>query len=259
MAIYHEVAQRSAAWHILRLGKPTASSFDKIVTPKTAKLSASATPYMHRLLAEQMLGRVIEEKSYQSEWMERGDRLEEEARKAYSALKEVEVAQTGFVTVDSGRYGASPDGLVGTEGGFEMKIPAPHTHMGYLLKPDLLTEGYGPQLQGGMLICEREWWDILSYHPEMPPVIVRVKRNEEFIKVLRDSLDSFCDVMSDMRVKLERDYKPFPEPQIFEAGGRCSACGRQYETKDIGMQCSNCESLIISQADVEAANFVKEW
>ena len=252
----HQCAQRSAQWHLLRLGLPTASNFSSIVTPKEGKLSKQAGAYAHKLLAEQMLGRVIEDKPYQSEWMERGERLEEEALKAYSMLKDVEVRQVGFVTVDSGRYGCSPDGLT-DGGGVELKIPAPGTHMGYLLNPASLAEGYAPQVQGCMLICDRDVWDIVSYSPEMPPVIHRVKRNEEYVRNLRDALEAFADTLLAARVKLEALYKPFPAPELFEMGGRCCACGVAYEKKYVGTECERCRSLIVSQADVDA--IAKEW
>ena len=251
MPIYHEVAQRSAAWHILRLGKPTASSFDRIVTPK-GKLSAQAKDYMQKLLAEQMLGRVIEEKPYKSECMERGERLEEDAVKAYSLLREVEVRKIGFVTVDSGLYGCSPDGLCGDDGGLELKIPAPQTHVGYLLNPASLAEGYAPQIQGCMLVCERDHWDPFSYHEHLPPVLYRIKRDEPYIKILRESLGVFCDTMAEMRLKLEREHGPFPEPQVFDPTARCASCRRVYESKYIGTNCSACEGTIVSQADVDA-------
>src|SRR6478609_9609842 len=56
----HDVAQRSPEWHALRLGKPTASEFHKIITPKTGKLSAQARKFACRLIAERLLNEPLD-------------------------------------------------------------------------------------------------------------------------------------------------------------------------------------------------------
>lgn len=246
MPIYYSCAQRSAEWFLLRLGKPTASDFHRIVTPK-GKLSAQSRDYCCMLLAEQMLGRSLADQNPRTEWMERGERLEEGAIKAYSMLREVEVQPGGFVTDSDGRYGCSPDGLT-NDGGVEMKIPAPNTHVGYLLNPDSLREEKGPQVQGSMLVCDREHWDLVSYHEEMPPVIVRVKRDDPYVQTLRESLDAFCDTLEVARAKLEAMYGKFPEPKIFDPGAKCDSCRATYESVLIGAPCQ-CGGTIVAKGD----------
>jgi len=246
MPIYHQIEQRSARWHRLRLGIPTASNFDRIVTPK-GKLSSQAPAYMHRLLAELMVGRVIEDTPYQSEWMERGERLEEGARQAFTLITGVEVRPGGFVTVESGRYGCSPDGLT-DDSGLELKIPKLLTHVGYMLDPASLLEGYAPQVQGCMMICERDTWHVCSYHDEVQPVIVKAKRDDKYITVLRDSLEAFCDTTVACRLKLEQTYGPFPEPKEFAPGAQCDTCPASYEVNLIGTPCQ-CGGLIVARDD----------
>jgi hypothetical protein len=41
-----------------------------------------------------------------------------------------------------------------------------------------------PQLQGQLMITEREWVDILCWHEIFPKVVVRVQRDEHFIALL---------------------------------------------------------------------------
>ena len=50
-----DVQQGTDAWARARIGIPTASCFDKIITPKTMKPSASAKDYLHLKLAEWLL------------------------------------------------------------------------------------------------------------------------------------------------------------------------------------------------------------
>ena len=52
----HHVKQGTRDWYMLRLGKPTASCFDRIITPKTGKASAQQDWYLFDLLAERVMG-----------------------------------------------------------------------------------------------------------------------------------------------------------------------------------------------------------
>jgi hypothetical protein len=179
----------------LRLGIPTASEFPKIVTP-TGKLSEQARKYAHLLVAEQLLGRPLISLD-ELEWVARGKELEPEAARLYEFDRDVDTEPVGFLTTDDGRIGASPDRLVGKPGVLEIKAPAPQTHVGYVL--DGFAEKYKPQVQGQLLVSDREWCDWMSYHPELPPIIDRVHRDEVFIGRLRDALNVFCDMLDAMR------------------------------------------------------------
>lgn len=186
MKIY-DCKQGSVEWIEARLGIPTASAFDKIITP-TGKLSSQAPAYMHWLIAEKMLNRSLE--SLQGlEWVERGKELEPQAVKMYEFEQDVQTFPVGFITSDNGDIGCSPDRLAGTDGLVEIKCPAPQTHVGYML--DGFGDKYKPQVQGQMLITGRLWVDRYSYHPEMPPVCERTMRDEPYITLLSDALNAF--------------------------------------------------------------------
>ncbi len=209
MPIYHKVAQRSEEWFLRRLGIPTASEFDKIITPKEGRLSAQAAKYMHWLLAEQMLGRLIESE-YQSEYMRIGQEGEDQAIDAYEFLSGETTEPGGFITTDDGLVGCSPDRIVGEDGLLEMKIPAPQTHIGYLLSPDLLKEEKRVQVQGQLYVSGREWCDLVSCRLPLPTVVKRVYRDEPYIDKMQQALDAFCATMQDLRRKLEAEHGPFP-------------------------------------------------
>ena len=218
MPIYHPIEQRSADWYYLRLGKPTASEFDKIITPKTAKLSAQHGEYIRFLLAELMLAKPLE--SIETEYMTRGTELEDQAIEAYEMVTGMETQRGGFITDDLDQYGCSPDRLVGDVGLLEMKVPAPQTHVGYLISPESLDSAKRCQVQGQLLVSERAWVDLVSYHPEMPIVVRRVKRDDSFIDSMRVALAAFIRSLQDARLKLEREYGPFRpivKPQLAQA------------------------------------------
>ena len=193
--IVHDCPQRSDTWFALRLGTPSASNFDKIITPG-GKASTQAEAYMHTLLAEILTGQQGGMES--NSWMQRGTELEPEARGFYELTTGHDVAEVGFITLDDGSAGCSPDGLIGDPGMLEIKCPAPQTHVGYLLSGEL-PSGYKPQVQGQMWIAEREWADFLSYSPLMPPVLIRVHRDEAYIKAMASALAKFTETMAAKR------------------------------------------------------------
>jgi hypothetical protein len=197
-----DVVQGSPEWEQARLGIPTASRFGDIITPKTLKLSKSSAVYRNQLLAEWLLGYPIEW-TPQTAWMERGTALEPEARAFYAMEYDVEVQSVGFVLRDDERVGGSPDGLVGDDGGLEIKCPAIQTQIAYLLNPDALVDAYRCQVQGNAYLTGRAWWDILSYHPELPHVRVRIERDEQFITALDACLAEFLADLDEARTVLE--------------------------------------------------------
>ncbi len=201
----HNVAQGSPVWLQLRAGIPTASEFKRIITP-TGKPSTQFSDYLNGLLAEWMVGHPYIGEATQ--WMERGQQLEDQAVKAYAFATDTDPEVVGFVTNDAETVGASPDRLVGTDRLLEIKCPKQNTHVGYMLTGSVEDE-YTPQLQGQLWITERESVDIVSYHPELPVVIIQVNRNEDYIAKLAAAADHFLDKMLDARLELERRFGPF--------------------------------------------------
>jgi hypothetical protein len=193
--------QGSPEWQDARLGIPTASQFDKIITPKTLVPSKSAISYMYELVAEQLLGEPLDDAA--SDFMVRGTALESAAVTWYEFEAEVDTTEVGFCLRDDRLVGCSPDRLVGDKGGLEIKCPAPENHVMYLADPDIMVAKYRCQVQGGLWLCERDWWDLVSYHPTIAPVRVRVQRDEKFIAALAECMESFLGKLQEARQKVE--------------------------------------------------------
>jgi len=191
-----ECEQGTEEWFQARLGIPTASDFNKIITPAKLEPSKQADTYINKLIAEWLRGKPDE--SFQSDWMKRGQEVEEEARDFYIFQTDSKVKQVGFCLTDNKTYGCSPDGLVGKDGGAEIKCPSPGVHVGYLLGNKVPTE-YRLQILGSLLVTGRKWWDFLSYHPDMESLIVRTSRKdvEDDLKTLKKALavttNKICD------------------------------------------------------------------
>ena len=178
--------QGSPEWLASRLGRPSASMFGKLVTGG-GKPSGSAESYINEMIAERLTGR--SKPFFTNEHMERGNFLEPEARQAYEFITDFEVVETGFILDDSQEFGCSPDGLVANDGGLEIKCPSDSVHVSYL-RAGKVPAKYYQQVQGCMMITGREWWDFMSYHPEMPHLLVRMKRNEKFIEAMAEQLEA---------------------------------------------------------------------
>lgn len=193
-----ECEQRSEAWFQARCGVPTASNFDKIVTSK-GEPSKQREKYLYQLAGEFVTG--VPTETYQNANMIRGNELEAEAREYYSFVKEVEVQTIGFCLEDGGKFGASPDALIGDKGLAQFKCPLISTHVGYLLENKLPTD-YVQQTQGELLVTGREYNDFVSYYPGLKLFVVRVERDEVFLKKLEMELRVFCEELREVVEKI---------------------------------------------------------
>jgi len=183
-----------------RLGCPSGSGFSKLIT-STGKESTSRASYVNGLIAEKVMGEIPE--TYDNEWMARGRELEPDARAFYEFERGVTVQEVGFCKHDKYECGISPDGLVGPDGGLEIKCPAPSTHVKYFRAGKMPNE-YKAQVQGCLWITERQWWDFLSYHPSLPPFLIRVERDDDFIKALEEIVIDACEEIERESKNLEK-------------------------------------------------------
>ena len=131
---------------------------------------------------------------------------ESEARSAYEFLHDKEVLQVGLVTDDNKTFGCSPDGLVDTDGLAEFKVLKAENHIKALLyckKHRKTPPDYIQQTQGQIYVCEREWCDLVFYHPDLPGLAIRQYRDADIIKALRVAIDIVCmerdKILSDIR------------------------------------------------------------
>jgi len=194
----HDCQQGSPAWVKCRLGIPTSSQFKRILTPKTRKYSeTAATNYMHELCAEYLLGVPMDGAS--SGFMARGSELEAAAVRYYEFTTDTETTAAGFVTTDDGRAGCSPDRLVGTDGGLEIKILSAENHVAAMLG---VHDDHWLQIQGCLWITGRKWWNRLFYHPTLPSVIHRIERDENGILCLSLAVSQFNLELEKMKADL---------------------------------------------------------
>ena len=183
-----DIDQGGDEWFQARLGIPTASRFATVMAKGEGK---TRSEYMRKLAGEILTGEPAE--SYTNAHMERGRVMEDEARDLYAFVHDADIQRVGFIK--NGSKGASPDSLVGADGGIEIKTALPHIQIERLIRNDLPPE-HRAQVQGNIWIAEREWWDFVSYWPKLPLLRVRVPRDDTYIKTMSNEIDRFNDELA---------------------------------------------------------------
>lgn len=233
MKIYADIVQGTDQWLALRLGIPTASNFHKIVTPKKCELSKGAIDYALRLCAERLLNAPTGQAIDGLQWMERGKELEPVAVKQYEWQFEVVTVPVGFITTDDGSIGCSPDRLVSGDAkvALEVKCPSPHVHLGYLLNGT--DDDYKPQVQGQIYVAELDRAELYSYHPQMPPALIRNTRDDEYVKKLAEALSRFNENLAAMfkRAKALGFYQPVPRATTPVEAVEMADIARQFKAE----------------------------
>lgn len=237
--IHHTVDQGSQEWHNLRSVIPTASNFDRLITPAKWDPTKGETRrnFQLELLANRIFG-LSEGEQFSSSAMEHGREWEPIARAAYEFERGVEIQDGGFFTDDNQRYGASPDGLIGDDGLIEFKNPQdPKVHLAALLdlleydtKPTdwtaTVTKGadvtgllrdHWAQVQGQLFVTERKYCDLVCNFSRLPIVVVRVYPNHVYQEILKAAIEDFCESMELLVEEANaRGWYRNPQPMVVE-------------------------------------------
>lgn len=199
MKIHTGFEQNSLDWLAARAGVLTASEFGQLLTPKF-EIRTGEMPKTHlaRKLAEKWLGPLP---GFNTLDMEFGKILEEEAKPFYEVQFSEEIQSVAFITNDEGTVGCSPDGLIGDEGGIEIKCPEPTNHIKYLLAGKL-PDDYAAQVHGAMFVTGRAWWKFMSYRRNLPPFVVTIFRDEKIQEKIGEAVSEFLAMLEHNHVRL---------------------------------------------------------
>lgn len=188
--------QGSAAWLNLKLGVLSASNASKIVAKKD---SESRNTYMCGLVADVCTGIIEEQNFKQMEW---GKTHEDAARSTYEFATGNNMSQVCFVYKDETfRAGSSPDGLIDSTKGAEIKCPWDTTNYIKFFVSDDIKPDWQWQNQFNMWITGASEWDFVQYDPRMkksPLKILTVERDEKAQKKLDECVPEFIHDMDKM-------------------------------------------------------------
>lgn len=200
------LVQGSDEWLRLRAGKVTASRLADVLARTKTGPAASRDNYKAELVIEILTGQPADR--FTNAAMQHGTETEPFAREAYASRSFDEVTEIGFVqhpTIE--RAGASPDGLVSSDGLIEIKCPNSHTHMQTLLS-EKVPEKYIPQMQWQMACTGRLWCDFVSFDNRVPEAmqmfVQRVDRDDVYIATAEEAVRRFL-------VEVEQTVKQLKE------------------------------------------------
>lgn len=209
-----DVEQGSDAWRQLRLGIPTASQFDRIITEVKGDVAEGRWSYAYELACERLLREDTSPPIDTLRWVERGKLLEGDAVKHYESVCGQTTDAIGLIMSDDGTMACSPDRIHADRlGGVEIKAPMAPTHAKYMREGP--GRKYRWQVYGSMLISEFEFWSFCSYHPNLCEVIVQYTRTpeaEKELKKLENALDQFKDEVNEIEQFLRA--KGFVDPMM---------------------------------------------
>lgn len=198
--------QGTPEWLACRAGIPTASMFATVMASgRGGGDSKTRAKYMRQLAGEIITGDPMI--SYTNDHMERGHEHEPLAREMYSFIVDAEIQLTGFIR--NGDKGASPDGLVGSNGMFEAKSKLPHLLIECIERDEFPPE-HKAQCQGALWVAEREWIDIVVYWPKMPLFVKRAYRDGPYIVQLASAVKHFNEELAEIVEKVRRYGAPEP-------------------------------------------------
>jgi putative phage-type endonuclease len=168
----HQIDQRSDEWFEIRRGKMTASNAQAI-----SANSKGLETYIIGLLAEKYSNN---REHYTNGDMDRGVELEEAARMTYE-LEYEKVEEVGFIEMDE-HCGCSPDGLVGEDGGVEIKCVNDVNFFKLMVDGEKAIESkYKWQVQMCMLVSGRKWWDLVVYNPNFEKNLIVVRMEKDLV------------------------------------------------------------------------------
>ena len=194
--------QGSEEWLQARVGVVTASNFSKVFTT-AGKLSTSREGLINQLIAENLTGKPTE--TFKSDAMQRGNELEATARMIVEMHLGISIEEVGLIKMANHEIGCSPDGLFDDgKCGVELKCPLAHTHCAYL-RAGKLPSTYIQQVQGSMLVLGIDTYIFSSYHPDMKPFIIEVKRDNKLLELAEPLLIETADIIKSETLRLRKE------------------------------------------------------
>lgn len=190
-----EIQQGTPEWFAMRLGKVTASRVADVMATGKSGEAATRRNYRIQLVCERLTG--MKDEGFTNHHMERGTMLEPVARSLYESLKGEFVDEVAFCnhpTIEMA--GASPDGMVGSEGLIEIKCPTAANHVETVLSGKSPAKYYH-QMQWQLACTNRKWVDFVSYCPDVGDnlalYVYRVNRDDAYIADLESEVIKFLN------------------------------------------------------------------
>lgn len=194
--------QGTPEWHEARHGRITASN---AAIALAGKHTRRRKDYIITL-ADDLEGIPNFDDEDNPPWFADGRYFESWARGWYSFKYDVDVQMVGFVVHDEYSWlGCSPDGLIGEDGGVEIKY---RKYLRTFKQHAALRANASVQAQAqtSMLVTGRKWWDYVNYWRDLDNEVEqgaceRIERDEAYIE--NELLPAFVSLYNDVQALLK--------------------------------------------------------
>ena len=198
-----DVEQGSDEWLEARLGLPTASEMHCLLSNGRLlpPFGEGALTLLDRLAAERFTGLSASGFTGNSH-TERGHVVEPIAVQAYvdsGHASAMNVIEAGIMLAKG--VGASPDRLIGSDGGLEIKSKAAKG-MVTLLRNGKIDKAHITQMQINMWVSGRKWWDYFVYCDGLPPFYQRFEPDLELHAKLDEQVPLFLALLDELEQAL---------------------------------------------------------
>jgi hypothetical protein len=172
----------------------------------TGDWSDGSRDYAFRLAIERRSHAPLDD-GIETYWTRRGHELEAEAIDAYENRTGNLVRRVGLVLTGDRRFGASADGLVGRDGGVEVKCWVDPAKLRKVLLDRNASE-VRKQCLGGMWVTGRKWWDFVLYCPALAVcgldfTVIRINRDDDEIDAMELDLMRFDGLVSEYGARID--------------------------------------------------------
>lgn len=198
-----DVEQGSDEWLEARLGLPTASEMHCLLSNGRLlpPFGEGALTLLDRLAAERFTG--LSASGFKgNDHTERGHIVEPIAVQAYidsGHASAIDVIEAGIMLAKG--VGASPDRLIGSDGGLEIKSKAAKG-MVTLLRNGKIDKAHITQMQINMWVSGRKWWDYFVYCDGLPPFYQRFEPDLELHAKLDERVPLFLALLDELEQAL---------------------------------------------------------
>lgn len=198
-----DVEQGSDEWLEARLGLPTASEMHCLLSNGRLlpPFGEGALTLLDRLAAERFTG--LSASGFKgNDHTERGHVVEPIAVQAYvdsGHASAMDVIEAGIMLAKG--VGASPDRLIGADGGLEIKSKAAKG-MVTLLRNSKIDKAHITQMQINMWVSGRKWWDYFVYCDGLPPFYQRFEPDLELHGKLDERVPLFLALLDELEQAL---------------------------------------------------------
>lgn len=181
ITVYDSIVQGTDEWFEMRKRKMTASN------ATTIRANGKGLDTYCRKIVSEVYGQ--KEETYTNKDIDRGKELEPIGRSIYEMETGNDVYEVGCIENDDYQDAlASPDGLVGADGGIEIKARNNEKHFALICgdEKDVPVD----QIQFTLMITGRKWWDFVSVNTnfEKSVFIKRIYPDKEMFNKFKAGL-----------------------------------------------------------------------